>query len=736
MSERPFAEIPFPDTARVDAADKVRGKPIFAADDSRPDLLHAALAVSTIAKGEIIAVDTRAARELRGVRLVLTHENVGAVKSAGFIMGGGYGFQSVLPLSSPAIAYRGQPIALVAADTLEAAIEAASLIKAQYREEPFSVTLDAEGTETVIQADTPLKQFIPEIISGDAEKAFTAAPVKIDAAFECPPQHQNPIELVATVAEWHGDRLTLHEGTQNAEAVRHGVAKALGIGPEQVEVVSPFVGGGFGQKNSLQMQTVLAAIAARETGRPVKLVVSRTGVFHHASFRPATRHRVRLGADESGKIIAALHEADAQTSRHDLFPGEYAGTSSRLYGFASFRGVERLIRTDVQTPGYMRAPFEHAACFAMESCVDELAYALGRDPVELRLANDTKSDAATGRPFSSRHVAECLRRGAERFGWARRSMPPQSMRSEDGSQLGWGVAIGTYPGTIVPTIARLQVNEDGNVVISLGGHEMGQGMRTAIANAVSRKLGVPAEAVNAVLGDTRAAPQHLTAGSWGTISVIPAVEDAADAMLKALAELSRGNEKRTPAEILKSAGRRTLEVEVRTKAPAQPEAIFERLRAGLPSIAGPVFSDSVTFSFIAHFVEVRIEPSTRRIRVPRVVSVADCGRVISPRTAASQVRGGVVWGIGAALREVSEVDPRYGGFLNADLAEYVVPVNADIGSIEVELIDEPDTTFNRSGVKGLGEVSLTGVAPAIANAVFHATGRRLRNLPIRIEHLL
>jgi xanthine dehydrogenase YagR molybdenum-binding subunit len=730
-------DLPFPDTTRVDAYDKVCGKPIYGADDARPGLLHAALAVSTIAKGRVTYIDTGAGRAVRGVRLVLTHETMGAAKSAGFIMGGGYGFQSFQPMLSPAIAYRGQPIALVAADTLEQAVEAAHLVTASYAQDPFAVTLDAPGVEVVDQADTPLKNFFPEIIAGNAEAAFQEALVKIEAVFNCPPQHQNPIELVATVAEWQGDKLIIHEGTQNAEAVRHGIAAALGIAPEQVEVISPFVGGGFGQKNSLQMQTVLAAVAARETGRPVKLVVSRAGVFHDASFRPASRHHIRLGADRSGRMVAAIHEVNAQTSRHDLFPCEYAATSSRLYGFANFSGVERLVRTDAQTPGYMRAPFEHPACFAMECCIDELAYALGQDPVALRLANDTDTDAVTGLPFSSRHVAECLQRGAELFGWAKRSMEPQSMRGSDGSEIGWGVAVGAYPGLTTPAIAHLKVTDDGDVMIGIGGHEMGQGIRTALANAVSRKLGVAAEKVKAFVGDTRAAPQHLTAGSWGTASAIPAAEDAADAMLKALIELSSPDTTdRTPAEILRAAGRRSLEVEVQRKAPGQPDAIFGRLRAGLPSISGPVYGTHVTFSYIAHFVEIRIEPTTRRLRLPRVVSVVDCGRVISPRTAASQVRGGVVWGIGAALREVSEVDPRYGGFLNADLAEYILPVNADIGTIDVEFIDKPDTVFNRSGAKGLGEVSMTGVAPAIANAVFHATGRRLRDLPIRIEHLL
>jgi xanthine dehydrogenase YagR molybdenum-binding subunit len=732
-----MSETPFPDSPRVDARDKVRGQALFGADDARSEIMHAALAVATIGRGRILGLDTRAAGVVPGVRLVLTHEHLGGVKAAGFIMGGGYGFQGFQPMLSPAIAYRGQPIALVAATTLEAAIEAAALIEATYATEPFSVTLDSAGVETVNQADTPLKSFIPEVIAGDADKAFAEAPVKVDAHFTSPPQHQNPIELIATVAEWKDGKLTIHEGTQNAEAIRHGLVAALGLNPNQVEVVSPFAGGGFGQKNSLQMQTVLAAVAAQRLGRPVKLVIPRAQIFHDASFRPASRHRIRLGADRSGRMVAAVHEVDAQTSRHDLFPAEYAAVSARLHGIENFRGHERLVRTDVQTPGYMRAPFEHAACFAMESCVDELAYSLGHDPVALRLLNDTAVDPISRRPFSSRHLAECLQRGAARFGWSKRTMAPQSMRADDGSFIGWGVAAGAYPGLITPTIARLKVTDDGGVFISVGGHEMGQGIRTALAAAVGRKLGVPAERVVAVVGDTRAVPQHLTAGSWGTASAIPAASDAADAMLTALAELAPGGPAgRAPAQILQAAGRPLLTVEVRRKAPGQPDAIYERLAAGLPSIAGPVFADSVTFSYIAHFVEVRVEPRTRRVRVPRVVSVADCGRVMSPRTAASQVRGGVVWGIGATLREASEVDPRYGGFLNADLAEYVVPVNADIGSIEVEFVDKPDFKFNSAGVKGLGEVSMVGVAAAIANAVFHATGRRLRDLPIRIENLL
>ena len=475
-----MSDLPFPDTPRVDARDKVRGKALFAADDSRREIMHAALAVATIGRGRILTLDTRAASALPGVQLVLSHDAFGDVKSAGFIMGGGYGFQSLQPMLSPVIAYRGQPIAFVVADSLEAAIEGAALVSATYATDPFSVTLDAAGAETVNQADTPLRNFVPEVIVGDADKAFAEASVKIDARFFSPPQHQNPIELIATVVEWNDGKLTIREGTQNAEAIRHGLATALGLTPDRVEVISPFAGGGFGQKNSLQMQTVLVAVAAQRLRRPVKLVVPRAQIFHDASFRPASAHRVRLGADRSGRMVAAIHEVDAQTSRHDLFPAEYAAVSSRLHGIENFRRHERLVRTDVQTPGYMRAPFEHAACFAIESAVDELAYTLGHDPVALRLANDTTIDPISKKPFSSRHLAECLHRGAQRFGWSRRTMAPQSMRADDGSFIGWGVAAGAYPGLIVPTVARLKVTDDGGVFISVGGHEMGQGIRTAL----------------------------------------------------------------------------------------------------------------------------------------------------------------------------------------------------------------------------------------------------------------
>jgi xanthine dehydrogenase YagR molybdenum-binding subunit len=724
---------------RVDAHDKVRGATRYAADDARPGLLHAALVPSRIARGSITRIDTSAAERVRGVRSVFTHENVGSFDTGGFLMGGGFGFQSFYPLRSAQIAYRGQSVAMVVADTLEAAREAAGLVVVAYEATPFVATLDAPDAEPLAQTAVLPQPMFADRRVGDAQGALASAAVTVDLRYTLPAQHQNPMEIIATVAEWNDGVLTIREPTQNAEGVRHGLAKQLGIEPAKVRVLSPTLGGGFGQKNSLQSHTVLVAIAARALQRPVKLVMTRAQLFHNASFRPASRHHVRLGADREGRLVAAVHEIDQQTSRHDLFPSFGTEITSRLYGIANYQGRERLVRTDVQTPGYMRAPFEHPAAFAFESAVDEMAYALGRDPVALRLANDAAADPLTGKPFSSRHVAECLIKGSETFGWARRTMAPGSMRAPDGSLVGWGVAIGTYKAAVAPAIATVRLNTNGTVRVAVGGHEMGQGMRTAIAVTVARALGAPVAAIEIALGDTTAAPQHLTAGSWGTATALPPVLEAAQRLMEDLrknAGSTAGESGVTALALLRASGRPFAEAESRRRAPGQPEQVFGRLTGGLPAAAGPVYPDYVAFSFIAHFVEVRIEPTTRRIRVPRVVSVADCGAVASPRTARSQVEGGVVWGIGAALREVSEVDARYGGFLNADLAEYVMPVAADIGRIEVDFVGKPDPRLNALGVKGLGEVAMVGVAPAIVNAVFHATGKRLRRLPLMLEDLL
>lgn len=440
------------DLERVGAREKVTGGTRFAADDARSGLAYAMFVTASIGRGRITRIDTSAADRTPGVLLALTHESMDRLQSPGFLFGGGCGFQSFVPMQDDRVLYRGQPIALVVAESLESASEAAALVKVDYEYAPFSVTLDAPGTETVLQSEA-IPMFADKVV-GDADTAIAGADVVVEAEYVGSPQHQNPMELLATVAEWQDGALVVHDTTQTAEGLRFGLSRELGIDPARIRVESHYAGGAFGQKTGLCACTTFAAVAARRLGRPVKMYLSREHTFYDAPFRPATRQRVKLGADRSGRMLGAIHETWQQTSRHDLFVTLGSEMTSRLYDLPNFRGINHLVRTDVQTPGFMRAPWENIAAFAFESAVDELANALNRDPVELRLANDGQVDPVTRKPFSSRHVSECLTRGAELFQWSKRDPRPGSMRAVNGDLLGWGVAIGAYSGLVVPQDTR------------------------------------------------------------------------------------------------------------------------------------------------------------------------------------------------------------------------------------------------------------------------------------------
>jgi xanthine dehydrogenase YagR molybdenum-binding subunit len=747
------------DAPRVDAADKVRGRALYGADRLLPRMAYALPVTATIGKGRIRRIDTQKAESVPGVILVLTHLNMDRLKPIQFVFAGGQGNQSFQPMQSDAVAYRGQAIALVVANNLEAADQGRSAIRVEYETAPFAVELDAPGGEAVKQA--VVAKFFPDFVAGDADRVLPTAAIAVDETYATPAQHQNPMELLATVAEWNGNHLTIHEGTQAAQLLSKGLAVQLGIDPANVRVISPYVGGGFGQKNSIAPHTALAAVASRRVGRPVKLVVPRDQVFHAVSFRPAARHRLRLGADSTGKLLAVIHEIRAQTSRFDIMPFTGAESTSRMYGAPNFRGDVTLVRLDSQTPGFMRAPFEMSSFMALEGAMDELAHKLGRDPVELRIANDTHTDPITGKPYTERRLVECMRRGAQKFGWERRSAQPMSMRGKDGTLVGWGMAAGAYPVAIVPTVAKVRLNADGTADVSVGGHEMGQGLRTAVALVAAQDLGLEPDRIRILMGDTIAPPQHVTAGSWGTISAIPPIHEAARNVRAQLLKLAtsqdgsplqsltadaltlRGGHVESSdgrraqyGDVFKRGGISSLESQAQWYAPGEKPDVIEKAKQGLLSLRGPTFPDFVAFSYVAHFVEVRVNPRIPRPRVARVVSVVDCGRVVSRRTSRSQVYGGIVWGIGAALSEESAVDPRFGGFLNSNIADYEIPVNADIGSLDVDFIDEPDLKLNSLGTKGLGEIVSVGAAAAVANAVYHATGKRVRTLPIRIENLL
>src|ERR1700733_12177129 len=744
---------------RFDGREKVTGKPLYGADRLPARTVFAIPVGATVGKARILGIDTRAAERVRGVLAVLTYRNMDRLKKIQFSFAGGQGIQSHMPMQGPDVLYHGECIALAVAETPEAADEAASLVRVRYDKQPFAVELNGNGGTDVVQAIAT--KYFPDFIKGDPAPLIEGAPVSVDVTYHSAPQHHNAMEMLSTVAEWHDGSLVVHEGTQAAQAMKVGLAIALDLPETKVRVISPYVGGAFGQRGSISPHTVFAAVAARRLGRPVKLTVPRAQIFHATSFRAATEHHIRIGADRDGQFVGGMHLVRAQTSRFDLMPFTGEETTARTYGWPAFRGATTLVRLDTQTPGFMRAPMEMAPFFALESAVDELAEKLAMDPVELRILNDARFDPISGKPFSSRNLVQCLQRGAVRFGWSRRKHAPRSMRLDDGTLVGWGVAAGAYPAYITPATARIRMHADGHVDLSVGAHEMGQGIRSAIAAVAEEELGVPSGQLRILIGDTIVPPQHVTAGSTGAATVSIAISRAALRLRGALAELAmkaglakfvgvdptttrlRGGRLQLPsgesesvASILASAEVDHVDCAANGTAPGMTPDAFAQAALGKVAFLGPEFPDYVSFSYIAHFVEVRVDPLVPRPRVTRMVSVADCGRVLSRRTAESQLLGGLVWGIGAALTEASEIDPRFGGFLNNNIAEYAIAVNADVRFLEVELLDSPDLTFSEIGAKGVGELACVGAAKAIINAIHHATGKRVRHLPIRVEDLL
>ncbi|HUC16140.1 MAG TPA: xanthine dehydrogenase family protein molybdopterin-binding subunit [Acetobacteraceae bacterium] len=719
MTARPFAE-----RERIDAHDKVLGRTRFAADYHLPDMIYAMMVPATIAKGRVVELSTDAATKVAGVIRVLTASDFPPPPP---FKGGGA--PPPPPTIESSIRYLGQPVALVLGETLEAAIEGAEAITPRYDTQAFKPLINSEGATRV-----PGKS----IAVGETEPALAKTAVLVDERYETPTQHHNPIELFATTAIWSDGHLTVYDCTQAATMGKYALAGALQIDPNKVDVKSAYVGGGFGQKGMPKRQTALAAHAAMLTGRPVKLVAPRGQIFHLAPYRPRSLHHIKLGADSEGRMVGLSYDVVQENTPGGIFAvGAYHEAIPRLYGIGDYSGTGSDIYVDRQAPGPMRGTQTFAACFAMESAVDELAYKLGRDPLELRLVNDTKTDPLTGHPMSARYLAQCLEEGARRFGWTRRTHEPGSMRLPDGTLVGWGLACGIFHASAGASEATLRVGADGTTRLVTGGHELGQGIRTAIADTILQGLDVDADKLEIVLGDTSAGPQPLTAGQWGTASVAPVTAKAVAKMQAAFKELVGGKQLGGNLHIqLARLKRPYIEVSASEMAPGQNPGALEIMRRGGLAVAGPEFPQATAMSYIAHFVELHIEPRTRRIRMPRLVSIADVGRVISPTTAKSQMYGGAVWGFSSALREETAIDPRFAGYLNDDLADYVVAVNADIGDIDVGLLDRPDPVVNSVGAKGMGELVMTGTAAAIANAVFHATAKRQRKLPIRLEDLL
>lgn len=740
---------------RIDARLKVTGQARYSADIAVGNLAHGIVVVSTISRGTLKVLHVDEARVVPGVLDIITQDDIaGNLEKPKF---GGTAASSIAPLQQNAIFHDGQILALVVAETFEAASEAATLVRPEYTEEQPSATFDSEGTETIPAAGLN-PQFKEDPKVGDFDSAFRNAATRVDQHYFMPTQHHNPIELFSTTAIWQGGQLTIHEPTQNVTGWKVELARQLRIDPEKVRIVSPYVGGAFGSKGPMTARTAIVAFAARKIGRPLRCVVSRMDAYGTQTYRAETRHHVRIGANRDGKITAFAHEGWEVTSRPD--PYVVGGTSAtcRMYGYGAVFSRVSLVKADRNTPGYMRSPPEMPYVYALESAMDEMAVELGMDPVEFRRLNDTMVDPITRKSFSSRSLMKCYDAAAEAFLWSQRDAKVGSMR--DGDWLvGMGCATAIYPTNVAPCSARVRLTRDGAISLQVGSHEIGTGIRTVAAQMAVERLGGDMDRVDVQMGDSALPPAPVSGGSVSTASVCSAVLKASDAIRDRLVSaatrpngifsglnsggvsfndgvVSAGGKSAKLADLFDAMQIGAIE-EYAEFSPvgATPEAL-KKLYAGQPEMHGGEKGDKLKFAFGAEFVEVRIHVRTREIRVPRLVGAFAAGRIMNTRTARSQLMGGMIWGVSSALHEATEIDRRSARYVNRDLQDYLVPVNADIQQVEVIFVSETDHEVNPAGVKGLGELGNVGTPAAIASAIFHATGKRLRNLPFRIENLL
>jgi len=703
--------------SRVDGRLKVTGAARYTADVPVADAVHAAIVHSTIARGRTVSIDTALAGLAPGVLALFTHRNLPRMnptpKPWSHLHPHG---QSYLPLQDDEIHYAGQPIALVIAKTLDQAAHAGTLIKVAYDAQQPIVF----GPQTAREAVDP-PQFLWPVASsvGDADKAIASAAVRIERTYATADRHHNQMEPHATTAMWDAaGTLTLYETTQHIFGVRELLAIVLGLPPEKINVVSHFLGGGFGGKAYVWPHTLLAALAAKVLERPVRLQLTRAQMYSMVGHQAATIQTIALGADKNGKLLGIRHESISPTPVFDNYI-EYAALATRsLWGASG--GVatnHKIVHVNRNTPTAMRAPHEALGHFALESAMDELAYETGIDPVALRLLNDTAIDPLSGRPFSTRAMRQCLTEGAARFGWARRTPEPRSMR--DGRYLvGQGMAGAIYTHWRWPAKARVTLTSDGSALVEAGMHDIGTGTYTVMQQVAADALGLAPEKVAVRLGDTRLPASHAAIGSATMANAGAAVLLAAKAAREKAMALAKDKVNIGYAELLSRNGLTTLVAE------ADYDPVEEA--------QGP----KAIFSFAAVLAEVRVDPELGLVRLSRFVGAYDAGRIINPKTARSQAIGGIIWGVGQALLEQSETDPVLGRFLHRNYSGYLVPTNADIPELETLFVGEFDEEASPLGAKGLGELTAVSVAPAIANAVYHATGKRVRDLPITVEKLL
>jgi xanthine dehydrogenase YagR molybdenum-binding subunit len=726
--------------SRIDGRLKTTGGAHYTSDIRIADLVYGVIVQSTIANGRTVSIDSSAAEQAPGVLAVFTHQNMPRMnptpKPWSHLHPHG---QSYLPLQDDRILYADQPIALVVATTHDQAAFAGTLIRVEYETEPAAV-FDRKTAATAIQPPPFLWPVSSSV--GNADTAISSSPVQMERTYSTSDRHHNQMEPHATTAVWDEDgALTLYETTQHIFGTRELVSMVLGISQEKIHVVCQFLGGGFGGKAYVWPHTLIAALAARMLKRPVHVQLTRAQMYSMVGHQVASMQVIKLGAERTGKLNGIRHDSVTPTSMFDNYI-EYAALCPRSL-WAADGGIatnHKIVHVNRNTPTALRAPHEALGHFALESALDELAYATGVDPVTLRLLNDTDIDPESGRPFSTRAMRKCLTEGAARFGWANRIPEPCSMR--DGRYLiGQGMAAAIYTHWRWPAQARVTLRSDGTALVEAGTHDLGTGTYTVLQQIAAETLGLPPERISVRIGDTRLPTSHASIGSATLANAGASVMLAAkDAREKAIALARTG--KFAPFagagagdEVGAAAGGLVLS----GKAAAYDDLLQ---RNGVPSLTGEGNYDpspegaKATFSFSAVFAEVRVDPDLGLVRLRRFVGAYDCGRVINPKTARSQAIGGIIWGVGQALMEQSETDPALGRFINRNYSGYLVPTCADIPDLDVLFVGEFDEEASPVGGKGLGELTSVSVAPAIANAVYHATGKRIRDLPITIEKLL
>ncbi|MFE2382058.1 xanthine dehydrogenase family protein molybdopterin-binding subunit [Streptomyces misionensis] len=681
---------------RLEGRQKVTGAARYAAEHPLSGRAHAWPVPAAVARGRVTAVDTSAARAEPGVLAVLTPGDAPRLAQPED------GILAVL--QDPNVPHRGWCVALVVADTLETARAAARLVRVEYDAEPADLTLTMDHPDRYEPEEANAGQ-PGRVEHGDPEGAFAAAGTGVDVVYRVPPLHNHPMEPHATTARWDDDRLTVYTSTQGGTTARSVLAQLFELPEDRVTVVSEHVGGGFGSKGTPRPDLVLAAMAALRAGRPVTLAYPRRYLPTVVGHRAPTLHRLRLAADPDGRLTALLHEVTTHTSRVKEFVEQAAVPSRVMYATPNLLTVHRAVALDVPSPSWMRAPGEAPGMYALESAMDELAGALGMDPVQLRLRNEPEHEPGTGRPFSSRHLVQCLREGARRFGWEERDPRPRARR-EGPWLLGTGVAAATYPASAGPATAAARALSDGTFVVRINATDIGTGARTVLAQVAADALGTALERVRIEIGHSDLPAAPLAGGSMGTASWGWAVHDACADLAARLAAHTGP----LPAE--------GIEARADTAGRADAEVPYAR------------------HAFGAHFAEVAVDTVTGEVRVRRLLGVFAAGHILNARTARSQFTGAMIMGLGMALTEHSTLDPAFGDFTESDLASYHVPANADVPAVEAHWIDEDDTHLNPMGSKGIGEIGIVGTAAAIGNAVHHATGVRCRELPLTPDRIL